>query len=64
MRNVKDLRKTASDVVSKLMTGTIDVKNAKVIVAALNTMISSTKAQLLHYKAMGKKSKIAFLITE
>jgi|26BtaG_2_1085354.scaffolds.fasta_scaffold31859_3 hypothetical protein len=64
MKNVKELRKTASKVIDSLMNGSIDSKNAKVVVAGMNTMISSAKAQIVHYKAMGKKSKINFLITD
>ncbi len=64
MKNVKALRDEASSMIKELRNGSLDAKTAKVVVGGMNTMINSAKQQVVHYKAMGKKSKINFLITD
>jgi hypothetical protein len=64
MKNVKDLRKQASKIIKGIEAGTLTVDKGQSMVRAMNTMVSSAKAQIEHYKAIGKKSKISFLITD
>jgi hypothetical protein len=63
MKNVKELRNKASKIITGLENGTLSDKNAQAMIRAMNVMVSSSKAQIDHYKMIGKKSKIDFLIT-
>ena len=64
MKDVKALRHEAANTITAIKNGKMDIKEAQTIVRTMNSMISSSKAQIDHYRAIGKKSKINFLVTD
>lgn len=64
MKNVSELREELSKIFDGLKKNEMDVKQAKTMVAATNSMLKSALLEMEHSKMIGSSKEIKFLKTE
>jgi hypothetical protein len=64
MKNVSEMRVELSEIFEGLKKNDLDVKQAKAMVAATNSMLKSALLEMEHSKMIGSSKEIKFLKTE